>query len=73
MFSELDETISKQEIVSAIKKLNSGKSGGPDRLLNEFFIYGIEILPKYLSSYLTLYMIAAIFLHIDRWSHSSYP
>ena len=27
MFSELDETISKQEIVSTIKKLNSGKSG----------------------------------------------
>ena len=49
MFSELDETISEQEIVSAIKKLNSGKSGGPDRLLNEFFIHGIEILPKYLS------------------------
>ena len=35
MFSELDETISEQEIVSAIKKAK------PDRLLNEFFIYGI--------------------------------
>ena len=49
MFAELDETINEQEIVNAIKKLNSGKSGGPDRLLNEFFIYGIDILPKYLS------------------------
>ena len=49
MFSELDETISEQEIVSAINKLNSGKSGGPDRLLNEFFFYGIGILPLYLS------------------------
>ena len=49
MFSELDEHISEQEIVSAIKKLHSGRSGGPDRLLNEFFIHGIGILPKYLS------------------------
>ena len=38
MFSEFDEIISEQELVSATKKLNSGKSGGPDRLPNEFFI-----------------------------------
>ena len=37
MFSELDEHISEQEIVSSIKKLHSGRSGGPDRLLNDFF------------------------------------
>ena len=37
LFSELDETISEQEIVRAIKKINSGKSGGPDRLLNDCF------------------------------------
>ena len=49
MFSELDENISEQEIVSAIKNLHSDRSGGPDRLLNEFFIHGIGILPKYLS------------------------
>ena len=49
MFSELDVAITEQEIVNAIKQLNSGKSGGPDRLLNEFFVYGINILPKYLS------------------------
>ena len=49
MLSELDVEITEQEIVNAIKQLNSGKSGGPDRLLNEFFIYGIYVLPKYLS------------------------
>ena len=36
MFAELDAEISEEEIVKAIKMLNSGKSGGPDRLLNEF-------------------------------------
>ena len=37
MFAELDAEISEEEIVKAIKMLNSGKSGGPDRLLNDFF------------------------------------
>ena len=50
MYSEFDETLSEQELVSATKKLNSGKSGGPERLLNEFFINGFGILPKYLSN-----------------------
>ena len=66
MFSELDKTISEQEIVSPIKKLNSGKSGGPDRLLNEFFIYGIGILPSIYQSYLTLFMIVATFRHVGQ-------
>ena len=48
MFSELDEEISVEEIKKAIKQLKTGKSGGPDRLLNEFFLYGIDILPTYL-------------------------
>ena len=26
--------------------LNSGKRGGPDRLLNYFFIHGVATLPK---------------------------
>ena len=37
MFSELDEEISIEEIKTAIKQLKNNKSGGPDRLLNEFF------------------------------------
>ena len=49
MFAELDAEISEEEIVKAIKMLNSGKSGGPDRLSNEFFIHGVTTLPKYLK------------------------
>ena len=49
MFAGFDEQISEQEIVNAIKKLHSGKSGGPDRLLNEFFIHEVSILSKSLS------------------------
>ena len=57
LFSELDCEISLNEIIKAIKQLKSGKSGGPDRLLNEFFIHGTEILPRY------LYTIFNILLH----------
>ena len=56
MFAELDAEISEEEIVKVIKMLNSGKSGGPDRLLNEFFIHGVATLPKYLKNYLILYL-----------------
>ena len=48
-FRELDAEISEEEIVKAIKMLNSGKSGGPDRLLNEFCIHGVATLPRYLK------------------------
>ena len=34
--------------------LNSGKSGGPDRLLNDFFIHGVATLPKYLKTLLNI-------------------
>ena len=40
MFSELDSDISKEDILNAIKHLKSGKSSGPDHMLNELFIYG---------------------------------
>lgn len=48
MVSELDNEISVDEIINAVKQLNSGKSGGPGRLSNEFFIHGGDILPSYL-------------------------
>ena len=44
----MDGEISLNEIIKANKQLKSGKSGGPDRFLNEFFIHGTEILPRYL-------------------------
>ena len=48
MFSELDIPISSDEIPKAIDKLANGKSAGPDRLLNEFFIHGKSVLLPYL-------------------------
>ena len=48
MFSELDEEISIEEIKTAIKQLKNNKSGGPDRLLNNFFSCGTDVLPEYL-------------------------
>ena len=57
MFAELDAVISEEEIATATKKLNLGKCGGPDRLLNKFFIHGVAPLPKYLKKkYLILYL-----------------
>ena len=37
MFSELDVEITREEIIKSIRQLKNGKSGGPDKLLNEFF------------------------------------
>ena len=46
MFSELDVEITRKEISKSIKQLKTGKSGGPDQLINEFFIHGQrELLP----------------------------
>ncbi len=50
MFAELDIEISQSEIGSAIKQLKTGRSGGPDLLLNEFFIYGGEPLLPVLTT-----------------------
>ena len=47
MFSELDNEITINELMRAIKQLHNGKSGGPDRLLNDFFSHGTHVLPKY--------------------------
>ena len=44
MFGELNIPISLEEVKLAIGQLSNGKSGGPDKLLNEFFIHGKEIL-----------------------------
>ena len=48
MFAELDVEITTQEIIKGIRELKLGRSGGPDRLINEFFIYGCNELLPYL-------------------------
>jgi len=42
MFDELNASISNDEILKACSQVNNGKSGGPDKFLNEFLKYGID-------------------------------
>ena len=44
MFNELNVEFSQEEILKSIKQLKTNKSGGPDRLINEFFIHGKNVL-----------------------------
>ena len=44
MFEELNVPFSKEDILNAIKQLKTNRSEGPDRILNEFFIHGKNIL-----------------------------
>ena len=44
MFEELNLSFSHQEILKAMAQLPTNKSAGPDKLLNEFFINGKEVL-----------------------------
>ena len=48
MFDELNTVITEEEIRKAIFQSKHGRSGGPDKLLNEFFIYGVNELLPYL-------------------------
>ncbi|MCG8048238.1 MAG: reverse transcriptase family protein [Candidatus Thiodiazotropha endolucinida] len=44
IFDELNLKFSENEIIKAIQQLKTGRSGGPDRLINEFFIHGKHVL-----------------------------
>ena len=48
MFGQLDVEITQTEILKAIKELKTSRSGGPDKLLNEFLINGSNSLLPYL-------------------------
>ena len=50
MFDELNDTITMEEIMKAIRQLKNGRSGGPDKFLNEFFIHGNRKLLMYLHT-----------------------
>ena len=47
MFEELNGSITQEEIMRAIKQLKNGRSGGPDKFLNEFFVYGTGSLSPF--------------------------
>ena len=49
----------------AIKQLKNNKSGAPDRLLNEFFSCGMDILPGYLHKLFNVFFDKGYFP--DRW------
>lgn len=54
MFAELDRNITDAEIRKSIKQLKTGKSGGPDKMINEFLIYGSDTLVPYLQKLFNL-------------------
>ena len=49
MFSELDVSITQDEVKYAINQLHNGKSPGNDLILNEFLIAGKDILTPYIT------------------------
>ena len=44
MFDELNQDFSTDEIMKSINQLKTNKSGGPDKILNEFLIHGRNFL-----------------------------
>ena len=49
IFDELNTDITEDEIIKACKELRTGRSSGPDQVLNEFFKHGITYLVSYLE------------------------
>lgn len=66
MFAELDQKITIEEINKSIKELKTGKSGGPDKIINEFFIHGTGTLLPYLHILFNLLFDKEYFPHC--WS-----
>lgn len=50
MFDELNLNFTHEEILQSIKQLKLNKSAGPDKLLNEFLIYGKHVLTPILCN-----------------------
>ena len=54
MFNELDLSITDAETRRGIKVLKTGKSGGPDKIINEFLIHVASTLLPYLNKLFNL-------------------
>ena len=66
MFEELDVDINSEEVLKSIKQLRNNSSGGPDLLLNEFFINGSNVLLPYLRKLFNTCLLRGFFP--DSWS-----
>ena len=64
MFDEMNVPISYDEINTAIGQLSNGKSGGPDKILNEFLFMAENSCYQHYTFYLIKYLIIVIFLKI---------
>lgn len=49
--NELDLHFTIDDILRGISDLKWGKSGGPDNLLNKFFVYGEDVLSNYFLNF----------------------
>ena len=44
LFNELHISCTNDDILKAVSQLKTNKSGGPDKLINEFLVYGKDVL-----------------------------
>ena len=65
---ELDQPITKAEIIQAIKRLKLRKSAGPDGLIGEFFKYSSDIIVNFLFKLFNKLFDAGIYP--EEWSES---
>lgn len=66
MFSELDLPFTEEDVLKGISNLNLGKSAGPDRILNEFLIYGKHRLSSFLLRLFNKLLITGYFP--EKWT-----
>lgn len=64
MFEDLKFSFSVDEIFRSIKQLKTNKSGGPDRIINEFFIHGTHFYAPTLCNLFNKILKKGIFLKI---------
>ena len=54
-YKELNDFISEAEMHKSIKELKCGKSAGPDLLLNELYVFNLDILLSKLTCLFNVY------------------